>query len=497
MSIRLRLLLSYIAMLLIPIVLTIVIGGIMAHEYLGDVKNIYKSDMKRGSVEKVIAEQASAFEQIQLTTSQNPDKLMDIAFLQDLDKKFNLINSGIIVRKNNQTIYVSNIVNDPEISNKLPPYGGAQKGGDAKGEPHNNRDPILIGDSLLSIQQFDFNFTDHSPGSVFIVSDLSPIGKIARDFLGSLFLALLLILIITNGLLTFIVSRSILKPIEALEKAAGQIKEGNLNFQVDCKSNDEIGQLCRTFEEMRCKLQESIELQMQYEENRKELISNISHDLKTPITAIKGYTEGIMDGVPDSPEKMEKYIQTIHNKAIDVDKLIDELFLFSKLDLKREPFNFEKVEMTSYLQHSTEELLLDLNKKGIQLNFETGHDQPVMVIADREKLKRVINNIIDNSVKYMDKSPGKIAIKLQDGMENITIGIIDNGQGISQAALSLIFDRFYRADPSRNTAIQGSGLGLAIAQRIIEEHGGRIWAESEEGVGTSIFFTLKKGSKVN
>ncbi len=497
MSIRLRLLLSYLAMLLIPIVLTIVIGGIIAHEYIGDVKNIYKSDMKGGSLEKVISDQASAFEQIQLTTSKNPDKLMDIAFLQGLDKKFNLINSGIVVRKNKQTIYVSNIVNDPDISNKLPPYGAPPKGGGGKGEPHNNREPLLIGDSLFFFQQFDFSFTDNSPGSVFIVSDISPIGKFARDFLGSLFLAILLILIITNGLLTFIVSRSILKPIKALEEAAEQIKEGNLNFQVENKSNDEIGQLSRTFEEMRCKLKESIELQMQYEENRKELISNISHDLKTPITAIKGYTEGIMDGVPDSPEKMEKYIQTIHNKAIDVDKLIDELFLFSKLDLKREPFNFEKVEMTSYLEHSTEELLLDLNKKGIQLNLSTGDDQPLIVIADREKLKRVINNIIDNSVKYMDKNPGEISINLQDGTDRITIGIRDNGQGISQAALSLIFDRFYRADPSRNTAIQGSGLGLSIAQRIIEEHGGKIWAESEEGIGTSIFFTLRKGSKVD
>ncbi|PKM78343.1 MAG: sensor histidine kinase [Firmicutes bacterium HGW-Firmicutes-15] len=497
MSIRLRLLLSYIAMLVVPVVLTIVVGGIIAHAYLGDIKDIYNFDMKPNSVESVIKEQASAFEQIQLTTSKDPDKLMDIAFLQGLDKKFNLINSGIVVRKKNQIIYTSNIVNDPDISNKLPPYGGPTKGGGAKGEPHNDREPLLIGDNLFFFQQFDFSFTDYSTGSVFIVSDVSPIGKLARDFLGSFFLAILLILVITNGLLTYIVSRSILKPIEALKNAAGQIKEGNLNFKVKTDSNDEIGQLSRTFEEMRCKLQESIELQMQYEENRKELISNISHDLKTPIAAIKGYTEGIMDGIPDSPEKLEKYIQTIHSKAIDVDKLIDELFLFSKLDLKREPFNFEKVEMISYLQHSTEELLLDLNKKGIQLKFETDHDKPLTVIADREKLKRVINNIIDNSVKYMDKSPGEISITLQDGSDRVTIGIRDNGQGISQAALSLIFDRFYRADPSRNTTIQGSGLGLSIAQRIIEEHGGRIWAESKEGVGTSIFFTLEKGSKVD
>jgi signal transduction histidine kinase len=484
-------------MLVIPIVLSFAVGIIIARFYLGDFKDIYKFDMRPGSVERVIKEQASTFEQIRLTIAKEPDKMMDIAFLQGIDKKFNVINSGIIVRKNNHAIYVSSIVNDSDISSKLPSNRVSYDLGLRYGVPHYDREPLIIGNSLFSFQQYDFIFTDKSPGSVFIVTDVSPIGKFARDFLGSLFLAIILILVITNGFLTYLVSRSILKPIEALKNAARQIKEGNLNFEVKTDSKDEIGQLSRTFEEMRCKLQESIELQMQYEENRKELISNISHDLKTPITAIKGYTEGIIDGIPDSPQKLEKYIHTIHSKAVDVDKLIDELFLFSKLDLKREPFNFEKVDITSYLQHSTEELWLDLNKKGIQLKYETTHDQHLTVIADREKLKRVINNIIDNSVKYMDKSPGEISINLQDGTDRITIAIRDNGQGISQAALSLIFDRFYRADPSRNSAIQGSGLGLSIAQRIIEGHGGRIWAESEEGVGTSIFFTLKKGSKVD
>ena len=487
MSIRFRLLLSYIAMLVIPVVLTLLAAVLIGYAYIGDVRDVYKSDFQFYSVQKLIQAGSMTFEEIKLTASTDPDKLMDPQYLDTLDKKLLIINTGIMVRKDSNTIYISPSLDKPDIARRLTDLG----------KHRDDHDPVLIGDNLLSIKQLDFNFSDGSPGSLFMLSDVSPIGKFARDFLGSLFLAALLILIVTNGLLTFIVSRSILKPIEALENAAGQIKDGNLNFEVKSNSNDEIGQLCRTFEEMRCKLKESIDLQLQYEENRKELISNISHDLKTPITAIKGYTEGIMDGVPDSPEKMEKYIQTIHNKAIDVDKLIDELFLFSKLDLKREPFNFEKVEITSYLQHTTEELMLDLNKIDIRAEFEPNHDQPLTVIADREKLKRVMNNIIDNSVKYMDKSPGKIRINLLNDTDSITIGIKDNGQGISQEALSLIFDRFYRADPSRNSAIQGSGLGLAIARRIVEEHGGTMWAESEEGVGTSIFFTLKKGIQVD
>lgn len=496
MSIRLRLLLSYIAMLVIPIVLTAMAAIIIVDFNLSDIKDTLGFDLEGGSVERVIEKQASAYEQIQFATEEDPDQLMDTTFLEELDNKFNLINSGIVVRKGNQAIYVSNIVDDPDILSKLPPDNSQHYGRDGDERPRSDRNTILIGNSLFFYQQFDFIYTDKTPGSLFIVSDVSPFGKFARDFMVSLFLAILLIMIVTNGLLTYIVSRGILKPIKALENAAQQIKEGNLGIEVKSESNDEIGQLCRTFEEMRCKLKESIDLQLQYEENRKELIANISHDLKTPITTIKGYTEGIMDGVADSPEKMDKYIQTIHSKAIDVDKLIDELFLFSKLDLKREPFNFEKVEITSFLQYSAEELQFDLNKLGIQVKFEAGYNQPVSVIADREKLKRVINNIVDNSVKYMDKSPGAINVSLQDNAaDTITIEIKDNGQGIPRQALSLIFDRFYRADASRNSAIQGTGLGLAIARRIIEEHGGTIWAESEEGAGTSIYFTLKKGKQ--
>lgn len=485
MSIRFRLLISYLAMLIIPVVLTTAAAVVIGYVYLGDLREFYQSDTKYYSVEQIISEGAKTFEDVKLTASTNPDKLSDPQYLGDLEKQLEGINTGIIVRKNNSIIFISDTLNRPEIEKRL----------SKPNDFHNDHDPILIGHNLLSLKQFDFTFSDGSPGSLFMVSDVSPLGKITEDFLVALFLAIIFILVLTNGLLTYFVSRSILKPIEALENAAGQIKEGNLNFEVNSDSNDEIGQLCRTFEEMRCKLKESIEKQLEYEENRKELIANISHDLKTPITAIKGYTEGILDGVPNSPEKMEKYIQTIHNKAIAIDKLIDELFLFSKLDLKRETFNFEHVEIINFLQHITDELGFDLNKNGIQLHWEGENIPAAVVIADREKLKRVIYNIIDNSSKYMDKTPGIIKILLKDGTDFITIGISDNGKGISQEALAQIFDRFYRADRSRNGAIPGSGLGLAIASRIIEEHGGTIWADSQEGLGTTIYFTLKKGIK--
>lgn len=482
MSIRVRLLLSYLAMLIIPIVLSFFAVIFLGHVYFEDIRSIYNLDYRHNSAEG-FKQQAAAFEEIRLTIVNNPDKLLDTNYLQQLDRKIKVINTGIVVSKNHQITYASPIIDDPQILSRLPRYGGR----------HHEDGPIVVGKRIFQPWQFDFVFNDNSPGSVFLIADLSPVSSLAKKFIGSLFLTVLLILILTNGLLTFFVSRSIIRPIERLKEAAQQIKEGNLNFVVTTKSNDEIGQLCRSFEEMRARLKESVEMQLQYENNRKELITSISHDLKTPVTAIKGYVEGLMDGVANTPEKKQKYIETIYRKTAEIDRLIDELFLFSKLDLKKEPFNFEKVELKQYLQDCAEELALDLDKKGIRLNYNPVGNEPLWVIADREKLKRVVNNIVDNAVKYMNKDIGIIEIGIFDVDDKfVTVQIRDNGQGIPKESLALIFDRFYRTDPSRNSTTGGSGLGLSIARYIIEEHGGRVWAESEEGQETSIFFTLKR-----
>jgi signal transduction histidine kinase len=174
------------------------------------------------------------------------------------------------------------------------------------------------------------------------------------------------------------------------------------------------------------------------------------------------------------------------------DGLIDELLLFSTLDLKRLPFHLEPVDLAAYLRDCVVELRLDPRMEGINITFANSHDGPVPVIADREKLRRVIMNIVDNSLKYMNKEHKQIQVELVDEKAAATVHIRDNGPGIDSAALPQIFDRFYRAEPSRNRATGGSGLGLAIVKQIVEGHGGRVWAESRPGEGTSIYFTLPK-----
>jgi histidine kinase len=493
MSLRIRLIFSYVAMLVVPIVLSIVAVIIISVLFMKSIAGSYNINLATNPYKQVMEKGVGFYNDIKTTSVNSPEKFEDKNYISELDSKLGKVNSGIIIRKSGIIIYSSKIINNSELLRDLPKFG------------RNNEDKVdhmLIGNDTSLIRQQDFYFKDKSEGSIFLVTNIGPVEKIILRLITTIIIAIILILILTDGVLTYLVSKSVLKPIETLKYAANQIKEGNLDFRVKINSKDEIGELCLAFEEMRGKLKESVDVQLQYENNRKELISNISHDLKTPVTAIKGYVEGIIDGIADSPEKMDKYVKTIYSKATDIDRLIDELFLFSKLDLNKLPFNFESTDIITYMQDCVEELQLDLEKKDFQLVYHSNIEGNCRVLADRERLKRVITNIVENAVKYTQNERGKIEISLSKSGDNIKFQIKDNGQGISEKDVPFVFDRFFRSDLSRNTATGGSGLGLAIAKLIIEEHNGNIWAESVEGIGTSIFFTLKqievdKGSEIN
>lgn len=313
-----------------------------------------------------------------------------------------------------------------------------------------------------------------------------------RNFLKNIAIVAILVLLITACLLIGWIYTGINVPLMKLRKATHNIAEGNLDFTLEVDGNDEISDLCRDFEEMRRRLCESNEEKIQYDRESKELISNISHDLKTPITAIKGYVEGIMDGVADTPEKMDHYIRTIYNKANDMDRLINELTFYSKIDTNRIPYTFNKINVSSYFEDCCEEVGLDLESKNIDFSYFNYVDENVEVIADAEQMKRVINNIIGNSVKYMDKPKGRINIRVKDVGDFVQIEIEDNGKGIGPKELPYIFDRFYRTDASRNSSMGGSGIGLSIVREIVEDHGGKIWATSKLGTGTVMYFVLRK-----
>ena len=421
-----------------------------------------------------------SFETLLDLSKQDPDKLEDKAFLAQMNDTLREKYSYLVVRRGDELIYVGD---DKEASllTDLPAYGGEESGADTG--------IYVDGDKQALIKQIDFVYTDGSQGSVFIITILEETVPELKSLMADVGISIVLILILTA-------CTSFINPIKKLQVAAQNIKDGNLDFTVDVETNDEIGELCRNFEEMRQRLKDNAEEKLSGERENKALISNIAHDLKTPITAVKGYAEGLIDGVADTPEKRDKYIRTIYNKANEMDTLINELTLYAKIDTNRIPYNFAKLNVAEYFNDCIEEIGLDLEAKNIGLAYFNYADEDVQIIADPEQLKRVVNNIVGNSVKYLDKQKGFINIRIKDVGDFIQVEIEDNGRGIAARDLPYIFDRFYRADASRNSATGGSGIGLSIVKKIIEDHGGKIWATSKESIGTVMYFVLRKYQEV-
>ncbi len=324
-----------------------------------------------------------------------------------------------------------------------------------------------------------------------IVGSISPE---IRVFFFQLALIILMILILTWFFLVSWVYRTVITPIKNLSEATRKIADGTLDFTIDVPENrtDEIADLCGNFESMRKRLEDTAHLKLEEENENRTLISNISHDLKTPVTSIKGYAEGIIDGVADTPEKMNKYVRTIYTKAEELDGLINELTFYAGIDTNKIPYDFAKIDITEYFNDCVDEIRLDLNSKGIELNYSVELPPGICIIADPVQIKKVINNIIGNSIKYMDKEHGIVSIRLKDADAFVIVEIRDNGKGIAAKDLPYIFDRFYRSDASRSSSKGGSGIGLSIVKKIVEDHGGRVWAESGTGNGTAMIIEFRK-----
>ena len=423
-----------------------------------------------------------------LLTAINEDvtQLESKDYLDSFNQKLKQKHSFLVVRKGDSFIYNGNNLSD-DVLFKLPTW---QKEHSPISE--NVISSYIYEDYKYLIKQIDFVFPDDEFGCIYLMTTLKELTPQVESILLRIIISIIVIVILSSLLLSLWIYRSIMKPIRKLTEATKRIADGDLDFTIASDDKDEFGDLCNDFETMRKRLKESAETSMEEELEHKELLSNISHDLKTPITAIKGYVEGIMDGVADNPEKMDRYIKTIYNKANDMDRLIGELTLYSNIDTNRIPYHFEKINVHAYFEDCVEELTIELTAKNIQLNYFNYVEKDIIIIADVEQMKRVINNIVSNSVKYIGNKTGALNIRILDDNDFIHIEIEDNGKGIATKDLPYIFDRFYRTDASRNSNQGGSGIGLSIVKKIIEVHGGKIWATSQLNTGTTMHIILRK-----
>ncbi|GKU24641.1 sensor histidine kinase [Clostridium folliculivorans] len=308
-------------------------------------------------------------------------------------------------------------------------------------------------------------------------------------FLGIKTLSIIFALLVSiGGLVEFFflanLEKRIFKPINQLKVGVEEVAKGNYDIKVDCEIENEIGVLVKSFNEMVNRLKEGEVLKQQYEENRKSLIANISHDLKTPITSIQGYIETMADRNDIPVETVNKYHQIIYNNAAYMNKLIDDLFLFSKLDMQKLEFDFQNISIKDFMADLMEEFNFELEDRSIAFEYEDKLSRKLDFNIDLKRIHQVFRNIIGNAIKYGDEKNLKINVKLYEKNNFIQIDIVDNGSGIPADKLPYIFDRFYRIDYARTKNLMSTGLGLAISKELVEAHGGKIKVRSREGEGT-------------
>ena len=486
MKFKTKLIITFLIVILLPLLMSgvafLAIGATLVHH--SDVSyGIERSDYSTmsDSLTSFSDMTDGLYQLLAETANEDTQKLEDKEYLSQMNEEAMQLSSYLVVRKGEEVYYTGNETATRMLFSRLPAYGF---------ENTDVNSGFYYNDMQKLVKQIDFRFSDGAEGSLFIVTKVNSV--ISKALLGYLFLAILIILVVTSMVLTQWISKGVLAPINKLNVAMQNIAEGNFEYRLTSEDTSEIGELYRNYEDMRLRLKESTEEKKQNEQQNRELISNITHDLKTPITAIKGYVEGIMDGVADTPEKMKRYIKTIYTKANDMNRLINELTYYSGIDSNRIPYNFHRINLAEFFQDCVEDVGLDLESKNIELNYSNLVDPDTRIIADPEQLKKVINNIIGNSIKYIDKPKGIINIRILDEVDSVRVEIEDNGKGIAAKDLGNIFERFYRTDASRNSAMGGSGIGLSIVKKIIEDHGGYIWATSKEGEGTCLHFVIRK-----
>ena len=345
-------------------------------------------------------------------------------------------------------------------------------------------------DRYWVISKMQFTYADESPGMVYYIMDGVYLQNQSDGYwLIQMGVYVLLTLIISVVAILWIAS-GLEKSIRSAERITRNLKWGNLDEPLDYRHKDEFRPLADEIELLRLSLQNSLRRQKELEGEKKMLVGNISHDLRTPLTAIRGYAQGLKDGIAKTEAEQVEYLDIIENKVQVIEQLVNDLKVLTDIDQKRIQYHKQELHVESFLKDCIDDQIYEVQNAGGALRLATVA-QDIFVDADPSKLARVFMNIIQNAVKYQSpKRPLQINIYARQVGETIEIRVEDNGVGVKKKDLPLLFDRFYRADKSRNSDIGGSGIGLSICKDIIDEHGGEIGAKVSQMGGLAVIIRL-------
>jgi signal transduction histidine kinase len=337
---------------------------------------------------------------------------------------------------------------------------------------------------------------DGGSGYLYIVLQSSyydrAMAMLSEKYLVSALWTGLLVSLVSVGVIGLVLFAFLTKRLQRVARSVADFKSGNFSRRISIRSNDEIGDLAEAFNRMADRIAEDMERLKQTDRLRRELVANVSHDLRSPFASIQGYVETILMKVDSlSREELKKYLETIMNDSRALNRLIDELFELSKLDAKQVQPNPEAFSLSELAQDVVLKFKPQAENLKVRLKAEIPH-MLCMVEADITMIERVLSNLVENALKFTGIE-GSVELRLSDHDGKVRVSVIDTGGGIPEAEIPQIFNRFYRVDKSRSRKVPGSGLGLAIAQKIMELHHSAIQVRSETGKGSTFFFDLSSG----
>ncbi|TFE27469.1 sensor histidine kinase [Cohnella luojiensis] len=311
-------------------------------------------------------------------------------------------------------------------------------------------------------------------GGVYVLSSMEGIGQSVQKVQDLLILSGIGAFFIAVGF-TFVISRKLSNPLIQMEQATRKIAKGDLETRVDVVSKDEIGSLAYAINDLAVDLQ-------RYRDTRSEFFANISHELRTPMTYMEGYAKVVKEGLYQTEEERNQYLDIIYQESARLTHLIHDLFELSKMEEGKFSFNLEWIDLSEVIEQVTLKAGLKAKEKGLEISVDLQKDLP-MIYADGLRMEQVFLNLIENAIRYSEKGTVFVQMKRSNSSE-ILINVEDTGIGIPQTELPYIFDRFYRVEKSRSRDFGGTGLGLAIVNRLVELQGGTIEVSSQVGHGT-------------
>ena len=488
MTIKQKIKLSNVMMALIPILLTALIVAVCINTSLGSywytLETMYKDENGIQSAQSLIyTYQQELWENNwgEGVHTELSEGIRKNEKMNHLEEKLSKMGYHFLIRKNGNEIY-SNI--SPEEMEKAQSVAGTAIES-TKTLTASYHDVSVIkhtffhGEKAFSIIAVHSGETDQE-----VISYLQ--NYILKYILGFV-ISFLVLTILVNIVLSYWISKSVLVPLKKLSRGTNEIKEGNLDTVIDYNKQDEFGEVCRDFDEMRVHLKESVEQRLKDEQRKKDLIIGISHDLRTPLTSISGYLDGLMEGIANTPEKRQRYLAAIKTRTGDLSRLVESLSEYNRLDSSSFHYYLEPGDLKGFIENYLVSYKEEARQNYVEFQL-IGNENSYPVLFDKDEMKRVLDNLFTNTIRYRKEPCSKVIISLKRIERSTVVEFVfsDNGPGVPEESLDRIFESFYRVDGARSNTGEGSGIGLAVVKEIIMGHRGIVHAENHGGLAIII-----------